>query len=228
MTLYTKPPPPASKSNVRAEFTGETNDDPFDTIVNEGVDPERLLPGVRYEFSVAPADQHENADIDERAKRIVDEWIGWLNTILGGSAEYDLITECSTPKYNRYLTHTLNRVHFHGYITFTDYGRFKCERAHLLCKHCTFKISIFRPDVWPAYILKDEYAMKPFLGSRYNIKTVVAPNRSLSAADRRGIPRKAQRGIGESEDRSVARTGVSSVCNSPIITSNSHWTRLGG
>lgn len=178
---YQPTPPPKGKSVTHAEFAGMTNDQPFDDIVMLGEDPDNFYPGIRYEFSIAPAEQRENSIVGERSSNMHDSWTIYLATILGGVATWELITECSTPKHGRYLNSTLNRIHFHGYITFINYGEFIGERAHFLSRHCTFKFSNLREQIWKDYISKQMYCMEPWLGKRYRLTSGPPP---LCVADK--------------------------------------------
>lgn len=157
--------------DVQTDFNGDSDYSPFDDVVNAGEDPENYYPGIRYEFSIAPREQCEYSAADTRYQHMYDAWTVWLATILGGVADWELITECSTPKHGRYLPSQLNRIHFHGYITFTKYGKFIGERAHFLSRHCTYKFSNLREQIWATYIAKQKYCMEPDLGSIYRLSS---------------------------------------------------------
>jgi len=190
----------SGKSKHAEEFAGVTNDNPFDLIVEEGQDPDNYVNGVRYEFSIAPAEQKEDSMVGERYKRMHDAWRIHLATMLGGVAHWDLVTECSTPKHGRYLSRQLNRIHFHGYITFSDYAEFIMERAHFLTMICTFKISNLREQIWSDYISKQKYLMEPKLKLLYRLQSGPLP---LCIADKGPLPIgvKAPRAAKKTSDR---------------------------
>lgn len=200
---YAGNPSKSGKSKHAKEFAGLTDEILFDAVVEEGQDPDNYINGVRYEFSVAPAEQEEYSMIGERHKSVYDSWRIHLATMLGGVALVELITECSTPKHGRYTPGQLNRIHFHGYITFTDYAEFIMERAHLLSKVCTFKISNLREQIWATYIAKQRYLMEPKLGKLYRLLLGITP--VVSSSEGQGPPAK---GVKRSAKSSVRRAGV--------------------
>jgi len=179
-------------NTLKKEFaTDALAESPFEPIVADALLDECPRNGTLYEFSVAPEAQHLYTDKDTRLSEFYATWIPRFKEILSDVATYDLITEVSTPKYLRYIPGVVNRLHFHGYITFKDIRAFFVERSHYLLMFSTFKISNFRKVEWPKYLEKQRYLMEPN-NPHYHITNPPTPQpikllvRESEAAQHRG------------------------------------------
>jgi len=128
--------------------------------------------GVKYEFTFNPKIQCETKKA-KRLTEVFDQTASVFYNYVKPYASYELFTEI--PHKWEFNPGTLARIHYHGWITFTNVVAFMIEKAPYLLKHGTFKFGYWREDYWPIYMLKDKDLMMAYCGSRYKIDQNTVP-----------------------------------------------------